>query len=147
MTETVSGILSGKSGQIWSVEPDWSVYDAIALMADKNVGALLVLSHNRLVGVVSERDYARKVILSGRSSRDTKVEEIMNAFPITVTPNHSVEQCMRIITNERIRHLPVVDKGRVAGIVSIGDLVKAIISTQAQTIDQLHHYIAGHYPA
>jgi CBS domain-containing protein len=147
MTETVASVLARKNGQIWSVEPDMPVFDAIALMASKNIGALLVLSRGRLVGVVSERDYARKVILSGRSSRDTKVEEIMSGSPVTVTPGHSIEECMRITTNERVRHLPVMEGGRVVGVVSIGDLVKAIISTQAETIGHLHHYIAGQYPA
>jgi CBS domain-containing protein len=147
MTETVASVLARKNGQIWSVEPDMPVFDAIALMASKNIGALLVLSRGKLVGVVSERDYARKVILSGRSSRDTKVEEIMSGSPVTVTPGHSIEECMRITTNERVRHLPVMEGGRVVGVVSIGDLVKAIISTQAETIGHLHHYIAGQYPA
>jgi CBS domain-containing protein len=147
MTETVAGVLARKSGQIWSVDPDVSVFDAIALMAAKDVGALLVFSHGNLVGIVSERDYARKVILSGRASRDTSVAEIMTPSPLTVTPDYSIEECMRITTNERIRHLPVMEGGRVVGLISIGDLVKAIISTQAETIDHLNHYIAGHYPA
>lgn len=144
---TVAGILARKTNQIWSVPPDLSVFDAIALMAEKDIGAVLVFSRNKLLGIVSERDYARKVILSGRSSRDTTVEEIMTDSPIVVTPHHSVEECMRITTNERIRHLPVMEGPRCVGIISIGDLVKAIISTQAETIGHLHHYIAGQYPA
>lgn len=147
MTETVAGILAAKGGQIWSVDPELSVFDAIALMASKDIGALLVLSQGRLIGIISERDYARKVILSGRSSRETTVMEIMTTSPVTVTPDYSVEECMRITTNERVRHLPVMERGMVVGLVSIGDLVKAIISTQAETITQLNHYIAGRYPA
>ena len=147
MTETVAGILAQKSGKLWSVEPGLCVYDAIALMAEKDIGALLVFSAGELAGIVSERDYARKVILSGRSSRDTAVEEIMTTSPIVVGPDDSVEECMRIMTAGRVRHLPVIERGRVVGLVSIGDLVKAIISGQAETIHQLHHYIAGQYPA
>jgi CBS domain-containing protein len=116
-------------------------------MARKEVGALLVLSDRRLVGIVSERDYARKVILQGRSSKETLVEAIMTPSPITVTPAHTVDECMRIVTNKRIRHLPVMEEGELRGIVSIGDLVKAIISSQAYTIDRLHTYIGSEYPS
>jgi len=146
MTETVTDVLARKPGEIWFVNPDCTVYDAIALMAEKNIGALLVLAAGQLVGMISERDYARKVILSGRSSRDTAVKEIMSLPPTTVTPQEKVEECMRIVTRERVRHLPVVERGRLKGVISIGDLVKSIISEQAATIDQLHHYIAGQYP-
>jgi len=146
MTDTVADILAAKPGEIWSVSPDSRVYDAIAFMAEKNIGALMVLVDGELVGMISERDYARKVILSNRSSRETAVREIMTSPVTTVTPGVKVEECMRIVTFERIRHLPVIEGSRVIGVISIGDLVKAIISEQAATIDQLHHYIAGKYP-
>ncbi len=146
MPDTVADILAQKPGEIWSVGPDCKVYDAIALMAEKNVGALPVLVDGELVGIISERDYARKVILSNRSSRETAVREIMTSPVTTVTTNVKVEECMRIVTSERVRHLPVTDCSRIIGVISIGDLVKAIISDQAATIDQLHHYIAGKYP-
>jgi CBS domain-containing protein len=141
--ETVRSILDNKGYEIVSIDPDATVYDAIAEMAGRRVGALLVLSDRELVGIVSERDYARKVILQGRSSKDTLVHQIMTPSPIAVTPAHTVDECMRIVTDRHIRHLPVVDEGEVKGMVSIGDLVKAIISSQAYTIDQLHTYIAA----
>ena len=147
MTETIGSILRNKGSEIWSVAPNATVYDAIALMAQKSVGAALVISEGRLVGIVSERDYARKVILQGRSSKDTRVEEIMTSSLVTVTPENTVDECMRIITKNRIRHLPVLDKGDLVGIVSIGDLVNAVIADQAHTIDQLHTYIGSKYPA
>lgn len=133
--------------EIWSVPPEVSVYDAIALMAEKSVGAVLVIAGQKLVGIVSERDYARKVILQGRSSRDTTVEEIMTRELITVGPDDTVDECMRIVSHHRIRHLPVLDGGMLVGIVSIGDLVNAVIAEQRHTIDQLHTYIGGKYPA
>lgn len=145
--ETIGSILRNKGSAIWSVAPETTVYDAIALMAEKRVGALLVLSADRLAGIISERDYARKVILQGRSSKETPVREVMTSSLITVTPEHTVEECLRIMTNHRIRHLPVLQQDKLAGVISIGDLVSAIISAQAQTIDQLHTYITGQYPA
>ena len=146
MAETINSILKNKGREIWSVAPDSTVYDALALMADKEIGALLVVTGESLVGVLSERDYARQVILKGRSSTNTLVRDIMTSDPITVTPQHTVEECMRIMTHHRIRHLPVMEQSRLAGIVSIGDLVNAIISEQASTIDHLHTYIGGDYP-
>jgi CBS domain-containing protein len=146
MAETIDRILRNKGAAIWSVAPDSTVYDALALMAEKDIGALVVVSEGVLVGIVSERDYARQVILQGRSSKNTLVREIMTDTPVTVTPEHTVDDCMRIMTHERIRHLPVLDRGRLSGVVSIGDLVNTIIARQAQTIDELHSYIAGNYP-
>ncbi len=147
MVETVRSILSYKGSQVWSLEPDATVYDAIVLMAEKGIGAVLVCRESRPVGMVSERDYARKVLLQGKSSRGTPIREIMSSPVVTVTPDHTVEQCMRIITEHRIRHLPVIEGGVLVGVVSIGDLVNAIISTQQATIHQLSNYIAGKYPA
>jgi CBS domain-containing protein len=146
MAETINSILKNKGREIWSVAPDSTVYDALALMADKEIGALLVVSGEDLVGVLSERDYARQVILKGRSSTNTLVREIMTRDPITVTPQHTIDECMRIMTHHRVRHLPVIEQSRLAGIVSIGDLVNAIISEQAETIDHLHTYIGSAYP-
>lgn len=145
MTETIASILKNKGRRIWSVDPDASVYDAIALMAEKDVGALLVISNGKLAGMISERDYARKVILQGKHSKDTRIAEIMTFPVITVTPAHTVDECMRIITHHRVRHLPVLDGDHLLGVISIGDLVNAIIATQAETIDHLHAYIAGKY--
>jgi len=147
MTETIASILRNKGREIWSIDPDQTVYDAIAMMADKGIGALLILSEGKLVGVLSERDYARKIILQGRSSKSTRVREIMTGDPVTVTPEHTVDECMRIITHHRVRHLPVMDGDKLLGVISIGDLVNAIIASQAQTIDHLHTYITGGYPA
>lgn len=147
MTENIASILKTKGSTIWSVAPDTTVYDALALMAERSIGAVLVLSDGRLAGIVSERDYARKIVLQGKSSKDTPVHEIMTRSPVTVTPDHTVDECMVIMTQSRVRHLPVVIGDRVAGIVSIGDLVNAIISAQAHTINQLHTYISGTYPS
>ena len=147
MTVSIASILSRKGGEIWSVKPEATVYEAIALMAEKGVGAMLVVSGGELVGIFSERDYARKVILLGRSSKETLVRDIMTSKVITATPEHTVDECMRIVTHNHIRHLPVMEAGKLVGIVSIGDLVNAIIDSQAHTIDQLHTYISGSYPA
>jgi CBS domain-containing protein len=145
MGEMVRSILANKGTAIWSVAPDATVYEALATLAEKDVGALLVLDADNLVGIFSERDYARKVILMGRSSREIRVHEIMTAPVVTVTPCHSVEECMKIITEHRIRHLPVVDGPNLVGVISIGDLVNTIISEQAETIQHLSNYISGSY--
>ena len=144
--DTVRTILETKGRTVWTVAPEATVYDALALLSEKDVGALVVVSGGQPVGVFSERDYARKVILHGKTSRDTLVKEIMGAPVTTISPDETVEECMRIMTRNRIRHLPVLDGGSVAGVVSIGDLVNAIISAQAATIHQLSNYIAGQYP-
>jgi len=147
MNDTIGSILRHKGHEVWSVEANATVYEAIALMAEKGVGAVLVVSEGGLVGIVSERDYARKVILQGRSSKATRVRKIMTSDLVTVAPDNTVDECMRIMTHHRIRHLPVLDHGKLVGVVSIGDLVKAIIADQAHTIDQLHTYIGSKYPA
>ncbi len=146
MVETIHSILRTKGSSVYWLPPDATVYDAIAMMAEKGVGALLVCSEGKLVGVVSERDYARKVILKGKSSKDTVLREIMTSPVITVTAEHTVDECMRIMTVHRIRHLPVMEGDTVIGVVSIGDLVNSIISAQAETIHQLSNYICGKYP-
>ncbi len=145
LSGTVDSILHHKGHAVWSVAPDDTVFDAIKLMADKNVGALLVVEAGRPVGVLSERDYARKVALLGKHSRETRVCEIITGRLITVTPGHTVPDCMRLMTEHRIRHLPVVEAGKIAGVISIGDLVNWIISSQSATIDQLRSYITGDY--
>jgi CBS domain-containing protein len=139
--ESVSQLLQDKGGSVLSVTPGTSVFDALKLMAEKNVGALLVMEGGALRGIMSERDYARKVILLGKSSQDIAVRDIMSDKVVTVSPAQTVDECMALMTDRRIRHLPVVDNGRVTGVLSIGDLVKAVIAEQQQTIQQLESYI------
>jgi CBS domain-containing protein len=143
---TVSGILAQKGSTIWSIAPAAMVFDAIALMADKNIGALPVIDNDQLVGIISERDYSRKVILKGKSSKETCIEEIMTRDLVTANLGDSVMECMRVMTEKRVRHLPVMEGTRVMGVLSIGDVVKWLISAQAATIDNLEQYITGASP-
>jgi CBS domain-containing protein len=144
---SVSAILAHKGSAVWSIAPNATVFDAIQLMADKNVGALPVVEDGRLAGIISERDYTRKVILKGKSSKETPVRDIMTDELITAHSGDSVTECMRVMTDKRIRHLPVMDGSKIIGLVSIGDLVRRIISAQTATIDNLEKYITGDYPA
>ena len=139
---TVKQLLQGKGHDVWSLGPEDSVYDAIELMADKEVGALVVTDGDSLVGVLSERDYARKVVLQGRSSKGTKIKEIMTSRVAYARPEQTVEECMALMTDKRIRHLPVMDGDELLGVISIGDLVKAIIEEQQHVIEQLEQYIS-----
>ena len=144
---SVGEIVKRKGSGVWSVTPDQTVYEAIEIMADKAVGALLVISGGALAGIISERDYARKVILQGRSSKSTLIREIMTSPVIYVGPSQAVDECMEIMTRNRIRHLPIVESEKVLGVVSIGDLVKWVISEQEETIEHLHNYISAKYPS
>jgi CBS domain-containing protein len=141
--KTVNNLLKKKGSQIWAIGPDASIYEAVSMMAEKGIGALLVMEGEQLNGIISERDYARKVILAGKSSRQTPVKEIMTTAVLCAKLEQSVEQCLALMTDKRIRHLPVADGGKVVGLVSIGDLVKEIIAEQQFIIEQLEHYIAG----
>ena len=140
---TVGRLLDSKGHDVWSIAPDASVFDAIKLMADRGIGAVLVMKGEKLVGVVSERDYARKVILQGRSSKDTPVRQIMTDKVFYVRPDQTVEDCMVLMTEKRIRHLPVLDGDRLVGMISIGDVVKSVISEKETLIRQLENYITG----
>ena len=142
---TVAEILNAKGRQTWTVSPENTVLEAIQMMAEKNVGALLVLEEGKLIGIISERDYTRKVVLRGKASKDTPVKEILSGIVIHVSPSDSVEECMRLMTSHRVRHLPVLEGDNVTGVISIGDLVNWIISAQTSTIHQLQTYISG-YP-
>jgi CBS domain-containing protein len=141
--KTVKDVLKTKNGQLISIAPEATVFEAIKLMAAKGVGALLVMEGEKLVGILSERDYARKVIIQGRSSKETPVSAIMTGKVMAVTPGNTIEECMALMTEKYVRHLPVVEDGRVLGVVSIGDVVKAIISEQHFTINNLINYITG----
>jgi CBS domain-containing protein len=144
--ERVKSVLAQKGPVLWSISPEASVYEAIVSMSEKHVGALVVLSAGHLAGIITERDYARKVILKGRQSRETRVREIMSTPVLYVTPEHTIDECMHRMTAHHIRHLPVLEDDRVTGIVSIGDLVNWIVTAQDNTIRQLHNYISGSYP-
>ena len=143
LTTTIGAVLRQKAGEVLSIAPGASVYQAIEVMAEKSVGALLVMDGGQLLGIVSERDYARKVVLQGHSSKDTPVSTIMSTPVLTVTREHTVGECLRIITDKHFRHLAVMEQGAVVGVVSIGDLVNCVISEQEQTIKHLHAYISG----
>jgi CBS domain-containing protein len=143
--KTVKDILKNKSKDIYSIAPTATVFDALKLMGEKGIGALMVMEGEEVVGIISERDYARKVILKGKTSRDTLVKEIMTHNMFSVKPENTVEECMVLMTGKRIRHIPVFDQGKFVGIVSIGDVVKSIISHQEMLIEQLSSYIAGKY--
>lgn len=142
---TIDAVLKHKHSTLWSIAPDKTVFEAIQMMAEKNIGALLVMSGDTLAGVVSERDYTRKVALKGKASKDTAVREIISTPVITATPSHTVEECLRLMTDHRVRHLPIVDGNKILGVVSIGDLVNWVISAQDVAIKQMENYIAGNY--
>ena len=144
---TTRDILNEKGRQVWTITPDTLVFDAVKLMGEKNVGALVAMDGGQVVGVISERDYSRKVVLRGRTSQTTYVREILSQPVISVTPAHRIEECMELMTEHRVRHLPVLEDGGLAGIISIGDLVNWIIHAQRHAIDQLQGYIRGQYPA
>ncbi len=144
---TIDAILTRKGSEIFTISPDATVFDAIEVMAQKNVGALLVVEEGRLAGMISERDYTRKIMLHGKRSRETQVREIMSRELTVTHPHESVEKCLRLMTEKRVRHLPVVDGDTLRGVISIGDLVKCVISAQSATIAHLESYISGGYPA
>ena len=141
--KTVRDLLKQKGREVWSVAPDSTVYDALKLMAEKNIGALLVIDAGRPVGIFSERDYARQVILKGKTSKDTPVREVMTTKVVFVRPEQSIEECMALMTDRRFRHLPILEDGALVGILSIGDVVKAVISEKDFLIEQLANYISS----
>ena len=140
---SINEILEHKGSLVWTIAPDATVFEAIQMMSDKNIGALLVTEREKLIGIISERDYTRKVALKGKSSKELKVRDIITDRVLSVTPRHTVEECLRLMTERRVRHLPVLDGEKITGLVSIGDLVNWIISTQSTTIRQLETYISG----
>jgi len=142
-TGSISEILDHKGSNVWTIGPDATVFEAIQMMSDKNIGAVLVTERDRLIGIISERDYTRKVALKGKSSKELHVREIIPDRVFSVTPQHTVEECLRLMTERRVRHLPVLDGEKIIGLVSIGDLVNWIISAQSTTIQQLETYISG----
>lgn len=141
--KTVRDILNSKGHEVWAVGPDDTVFDVVQQMADRGVGSLLVMDGEKLIGIVTERDYARKIILKDKSSKTSAVRDVMTTQVLCVTPERTVDECLALMTDKRARHLPVLDQGKVVGVVSIGDLVKAVISEQQILIDQLQHYISG----
>ena len=141
--KTVKSIIDAKGSEVWSIDADASVFEALEFMADKNIGAVIVTHDDDLVGIISERDYARKIILMSRSSKETRVSEIMTSDPTCVSPTDSVSSCMQLMTDKRFRHLPVVDDGDLVGLISIGDVVRTVIGEQQFLIDQLETYITG----
>ncbi len=143
MIQTIRQLLRVKGHDVWAISPDATVYEALEMMADKDVGALLVMEGDRLVGIFSERDYARRCILRNRRSKETRVRELMTQDVITITPSTTIDEAMEIMTRHRIRHLPVVEDGKVVGVVSIGDIVKTVIENQQHVISHLEGYIAG----
>ena len=146
ITDKIRSVLDYKGHDVFSVDPQKSVYEALEIMAEKGIGALLVMVGGKLTGLISERDYARKIILKGRSSRETRVEDVMTSPVVCASQDDTVDECMRLMTVNRIRHLPVAQGERVLGMISIGDLVNWIITRQEETIHQLHEYISGAYP-
>ncbi|MBC7361975.1 MAG: CBS domain-containing protein [Candidatus Aminicenantes bacterium] len=142
---TVKQMLEEKGHQVWTISPEATVYEALKIMADKGIGALIVVENDQVVGVISERDYARKVVLKGKSSLDTPVKEIMSTQVYFVDPNCTAEECMALMTEKRIRHLPVIQENKLIGVISIGDVVKSIITSQKITIEHLQNYIMGKY--
>ena len=145
-TDKVRDILRKKGSTVWTIAPEALIYEALELLAAKNIGAILVQSEGEIVGIFSERDYARKVVLQGKSSRQLRVREVMTSPVEAVTPEHSVDECMKVMTEKRLRHLPVLESQALMGLVSIGDLVSWIIDSQEETIHQLENYIMGKYP-
>ena len=143
MATTVHDVLRGKGSEIISVSPSDTVFEVLQILAERNIGAVLVLEGSRLVGILSERDYARQVILKGKASKDTPVREIMTTSVVCVHPEYTIEDCMALMTDKRVRHLPVLEEERLVGVISIGDVVKAIITEQEFTIEQLQNYITG----